>query len=55
MNAAIAAHDIHHQLGTIMLILVVLHVIAALKHHFVDRDEVLSRMTRWNGPVKTDG
>jgi len=27
--------------------LVVLHVAAALKHHFIDRDGLLSRMRPW--------
>lgn len=34
----------HEGLNKVMLVLVVLHVAAALKHHFRDRDDVLARM-----------
>lgn len=34
----------HLALNLTLLVLVVLHVTAALKHHFLDRDEVLHRM-----------
>jgi cytochrome b561 len=34
----------HFSLNVTLLVLVVLHVAAALKHHFLDRDEVLHRM-----------
>jgi cytochrome b561 len=36
--------EVHEVLGNVLMILVVLHAIAALKHHFVDRDNVLLRM-----------
>lgn len=39
-----AMHEAHALLGWAMLALVVLHVAAALKHHLVDRDTVLTRM-----------
>ncbi|MDE2304669.1 MAG: cytochrome b [Gammaproteobacteria bacterium] len=39
-----ALRRIHHGLGTALLILAVLHVLAALKHHFLDKDDVLLRM-----------
>ncbi len=35
----------HKALNKLLLGLVLLHVAAALKHHFVDRDAVLARMT----------
>jgi cytochrome b561 len=35
----------HGLMGWVLLALFVLHVAAALKHHFVDRDAVLARMT----------
>ncbi|MES2753632.1 MAG: cytochrome b [Pseudomonadota bacterium] len=38
-------HDAHELLGWGMLALVVLHVAAALRHHFLLRDSVLARMT----------
>lgn len=34
----------HDLLGNLMIGLLILHVLAALKHHFVDRDTVLRRM-----------
>ncbi len=36
--------ETHELLGNIMIGLLILHVLAALKHHFVDRDTVLRRM-----------
>ncbi|WP_395006182.1 cytochrome b [Undibacterium sp.] len=36
--------EVHEFLTTGMLILVVLHFAAALKHHFIDKDTVLTRM-----------
>lgn len=38
------AMNVHSKLAWAMLILAGLHVAAALKHHFVDRDDVLARM-----------
>lgn len=38
------AHFIHVNLGFLMIGLALLHIAAALKHHFVDRDSVLTRM-----------
>ena len=38
-------HQAHEVLTTALLVLVALHVAAALKHHFVDRDGLLRRMT----------
>lgn len=34
----------HELLGDLMIALLILHVVAALKHHFVDKDTVLRRM-----------
>jgi cytochrome b561 len=34
----------HHWINYTLAAIVVLHIAAALKHHFVDRDEVLVRM-----------
>lgn len=36
--------DLHESLNFLMLAVVVLHVAAALKHHLLDRDDVLARM-----------
>lgn len=37
---------VHEYLAYALISLVVLHALAALKHHFVDKDETLRRMTR---------
>lgn len=39
-----AMKEIHEALNQALLALVLLHVIAALKHHFIDRDRTLARM-----------
>lgn len=39
-----ALQGVHELLSTLLLLLIALHVLAALKHHFIDRDEVLARM-----------
>ncbi|NOT42748.1 MAG: cytochrome b [Alphaproteobacteria bacterium] len=36
--------EAHELLGNLMILLLIVHVVAALKHHFVDRDTVLRRM-----------
>ena len=36
--------QLHEALNWLMVVVVALHVAAALKHHLVDRDDVLSRM-----------
>lgn len=36
--------ELHEVLGNVLLVLASLHVLAALKHHFVDHDDVLRRM-----------
>jgi cytochrome b561 len=40
-----AAEHIHKLLAYALLALVVVHVAAALRHHFVKRNDVLRRMT----------
>jgi cytochrome b561 len=37
----------HEWLNYLMLLVIALHVAAALKHHFIDRDDVLMRMLPW--------
>lgn len=39
------AREIHENLAFICLLLVLGHIAVALKHHFVDRDDILSRMS----------
>ncbi len=44
--------DVHETIYNIILLLLLVHVVAALKHHFVDKDNVLKRMLPF---VKVDG
>ena len=37
-------HDVHEVLAMTLFCVALLHIAAALKHHFVDRDNVLRRM-----------
>lgn len=37
-------HQVHGMLALLMLLLFVLHVVAALKHRFIDRDDTMGRM-----------
>jgi len=39
--------ELHSTGGLVLSIAVGLHVLAALKHHLVDRDDTLRRMLRW--------
>jgi cytochrome b561 len=36
--------NVHQSLNYLLLLLVAVHIAAALKHHFIDRDDVLTRM-----------
>jgi cytochrome b561 len=42
-------HEVHEVLAGALLGLVGLHVLAALKHQFIDRDGLLARMLPWGG------
>jgi len=42
--------EVHGTLGQVMLYLIVLHVLGALKHHFVDRNGELYRMLPFGRP-----
>jgi cytochrome b561 len=44
--------SVHQTLGWLLLAFVVLHVAAALRHHFLLRDGVLSRMMKPDAPSK---
>lgn len=46
---ASAAKSLHKLLGTALGILVIGHVAAALKHHWLDRDGLLARMSLRRG------
>jgi len=39
------AKEVHELLGSFLFIIAAVHILAALKHHFLDRDEVLARMS----------
>jgi cytochrome b561 len=39
-----AIEELHEVLGNVLLVLAGLHTLAALKHHFIDRDNVLRSM-----------
>ena len=39
--------EVHEITAFLMIGLIVLHVAAALKHHFINRDDVLTRMAPW--------
>jgi cytochrome b561 len=40
--------EVHETLFVVLLTLASLHIIAALKHQFIDRDDVLRRMLPWS-------
>jgi cytochrome b561 len=42
------AGNIHRVVAYAVMALVVVHTLAALKHHFIDKDSVMTRM--WSGP-----
>jgi len=42
-------NEIHEILGNVLLVLAALHLAAALKHHFIDKDDVLRRMASLMG------
>lgn len=46
-------HERHEQLAWIAIALIVLHVAAALKHHVMDRDDVLVRMLPWRSAARS--
>lgn len=46
-ETAEALMELHEIAGKALIALVVLHIIGALKHQFVDRDNVLHRMIPW--------
>lgn len=50
-NAAIShiAHETHTYASWVLMALVVLHVLASLKHHFILKDRILRRMMPFNG------
>lgn len=53
-NKALAEtfEHLHGLFGFLLLLALVLHAAAALKHHFFDRDDTLRRMLRWRAPAR---
>ena len=41
--------DLHHTLFAVLVVVALLHIAGALKHHFVDRNHVLRRMLPFGG------
>jgi len=39
--------ELHEAGGWVLAVLIGLHLLAAIKHHFFDRDDTLRRMLRW--------
>ena len=42
--------EIHQLFGRLLFGTMIIHVLAALKHHFMDRDGTLGRMWHWGSP-----
>lgn len=42
----------HETIGWLLFIALLLHALAALKHHFIDRDTTLRRMLSWRAPSR---
>lgn len=42
------AHEVHEQLVNVLIVLVVLHVLGAIKHQFIMKDGLMSRMSLRN-------
>lgn len=47
-------HIVHGLGGKLLIAAIVLHVLGAMKHHFVDRDATLARMTRRRARVRLE-
>jgi len=39
--------EVHETLGWVLVAVLAVHLLAALKHHFIDRDDTLRRMLPW--------
>ena len=42
-------HDLHHLLFAVLVTVAALHITGALKHHFIDKNDVLKRMLPFGG------
>ncbi len=43
--------EVHESLSWVMVTILIVHVAAALKHHFIDKDDVLTRMIPGHRPT----
>ena len=41
--------SLHHMLFAVLVVVALLHIAGALKHHFIDRNDVLKRMLPFGG------
>lgn len=48
-NASLADNlkELHEASAWVLVVIIGLHILAALKHHYVDHDDTLRRMLRW--------
>ncbi len=46
--------ELHEALNTLLIGVLIIHVVAALKHHFFDKDDILKQMLPSRRPVATD-
>jgi len=44
-NLAEQLHAVHHYLAEALFVVAVIHILAAIKHHYIDKDDVLIRMS----------
>jgi len=44
-NLAEQLHAVHHYLAEALFVVAVIHILAAVKHHYIDKDDVLIRMS----------
>lgn len=51
-NISENAGEMHETLAWIAIVLIVLHIGAALKHHFINKDNILSRMIPFIKPLQ---
>ena len=42
-------HDLHQLLFSVLVCVALLHIAGALKHHFIDKNDVLKRMLPFGG------
>jgi len=47
-------HEAHEVLATVLVVVVGLHVLAALQHHFIHKDNTLRRMLSWRRQGRTE-